>query len=143
MPEYGVNITAQSFPDYDEWSPLDNYWGCTDWMIWYNRLEEFYGSEEARMRWKSAWEQQRVGAGTWDCLYNEQFREFVDDNDLGLENVVADVVTGAGDTISGLASGFGWVGRNIGWILPVALVVGGGAYIYFQVNKGKALKGLL
>jgi hypothetical protein len=64
MADYGLDITAQSLPDYDEWGP-DQHWGCTDWMVWYDKLKEEYGKNEARVVWKSAWEKQ----GYWDVLY--------------------------------------------------------------------------
>ena len=57
MADYGMDITANSYPDYDSWG-WDNYWGCTDWMIWYGKLKEAYGTTEAKQRWKSAWEMQ-------------------------------------------------------------------------------------
>ena len=136
MPEYGANITYASFPDYDEvgW---DSYWGCTDWMIWYNRLEQHYGTQEARFRWKSAWEQQGTFSGTWDCLCNDQFREFVETNQLGLESYIADVVTSTQDIVTNTFSSFGWLSKNLKWIIPVGLVVVGAGYLYFQGSKIK------
>ena len=113
MADYGANITYASYPDYDDWGPFDNYWGCTDWMIWYDRLEEYYGTDSARERWVSAWDQQSAGSGTWDCLYNDQFREFVQTNNLGLESAIADVVTTVQDTATNTLSSFNWLSKRI------------------------------
>ena len=136
MADYGANITYASFPDYDDWG-WDNYWSCTDWMIWYKRLEEQYGSVEARLRWKSAWEQQSAGSGTWDCLYNDQFRDFVETNQLGIESYVADVVTSTQDIVTGAFGSAAWLSKNLKWIIPVGLVVVGVGYLYFQGSKVK------
>jgi hypothetical protein len=134
MADYGTNITWQSYPDYDEWL-WDDYWECTDWMIWYNRLEEYYGASEARLKWKSAWEQQSSGSATWDCLYNEVFRKFVEDNELGLESYIADIVTTTQGIVKNSLGAVGWITKNAKWIIPLGLVVVGGGYIYMQYKK--------
>ena len=130
MPEYGMDITAESYPDYDGWG-FDNYWKCTDWMIWYGKLKEAYGTTEAKLRWKSAWEKQDASASPylW-CLYSDDFYDFVRDNDLGLSNTLADVTSGAGTAVSGVFKGLGWFGKNIVWIAPTVLLIAGVAYGY-------------
>ena len=143
MADYGANITYASYPDYDDWDPFDNYWGCTDWMIWYDRLEEYYGTDSARERWVSAWDQQSAGSGTWDCLYNDQFREFVQTNNLGLESAIADVVTTVQDTATNTLSSFNWLSKNLKWILPVGLVVVGVGYLVIQGGKFKGATKLI
>jgi len=129
MPEYGLDITAQSLPDYDDWGP-DQYWGCTDWMVWYDRLKEEHGKNEARIIWKSAWEKQ----GYWDYAYNQcplqdDFRDFSRKNKLDSTGIFSDFFVGLGDTASGAFKSLGWIGRNLPWIVPIALVVTGGFYV--------------
>jgi hypothetical protein len=137
MADYGANITYASFPDYDDWG-WDNYWGCSDWMIWYDRLEEYYGTDEARNRWRSAWEKQDVTSGTWDCLYNDQFREFVETNQLGVESFIADTVTTVQNTAKNTLDSFGWISKNLKWILPVGLIVVGVGYLVIKGGKFQA-----
>jgi hypothetical protein len=134
MADYGINITWQSYPDYDEWF-WDDYWQCTDWMIWYDRLVEHYELSEARLKWKSAWEQQSAGSATWDCLYNETFRQFVEDNELGLESYLADIVTTSQGIVKNTLGTVAWLGKNSTWIIPLGLVLVGGGYIYMQYKK--------
>ena len=130
MADYGMDITANSFPDYDDWG-VDNYWKCTDWMIWYGKLKEAYGAAEARLRWKSAWEKQDATASPylW-CLYSDDFYDFVRKNELGIDNTLADVTSGAGNAVSGVFKGLGWFGQNIVWILPTVAIVVGAVYGY-------------
>ena len=141
MADYGANITYASYPDYDGFG-WDNYWNCTDWTIWYGRLEAHYGTVSARERWKSAWEQQSAGSATWDCLYNEQFRQFVETNNLGLESTLANVVTDGKEVVSGIFGSAAWLGKNLKWIIPVGLVVVGVGYLYFQGSKLKGASDL-
>ena len=128
MADYGMDITANSYPDYDSWG-YDNYWSCTDWMIWYGKLKQAYGADEARLRWKSAWEKQDATASPylW-CLYSDDFYDFVRENELGLENTIADVTAGTGSALTGLLGGLGWFGRNLKWIAPTALILVGSVY---------------
>ena len=106
-------------------------------MIWYGRLEEQYGSVEARERWMSAWEQQDATSATWDCLYNETFRQFVSTNNLGVESYLADVVTSGQEIGKNVLGSLGWLSKNLKWIIPVGLVVVGAGYLYFQGSKIK------
>ena len=129
MPDYGLDITAQSLPDYDEWGP-DQYWGCTDWMIWYDKLKDEHGKTEARLIWKSAWEQQ----GYFDYPYNQcplqdDFRDFSRKNKLDSTGLFSDFFVGIGDTLSGGFRSLGWLGRNLPWIVPIGLVVTGAFYV--------------
>ena len=129
MADYGLDITAQSLPDYDEWGP-DQHWGCTDWMVWYDKLKEEYGKKEARVVWKSAWEKQ----GYWDAPYNEcplqdSFRTFSKKNKLDSTGLFSDFLVGISDTASGAFKSVGWLGRNLPWILPVGLVITGSFYV--------------
>lgn len=136
MADYGADITYASYPDYDDWG-WDNYWGCTDWQIWYTKLEEFYGSVEARQRWKSAWEKQDATSNTWKCLYNDSFRNFVEENQLGVESYTADVVTGAQGVVTNIFGSAAWLSKNLKWILPLGLVVVGVGYLALQGGKLK------
>ena len=52
-------IVAQSTPNYDDFG-IDDYWTCTDWTIWYTELQNEYGKTEARLIWRSAWENQDI-----------------------------------------------------------------------------------
>ena len=81
MPEYGMDISAESYPDYDGFG-WDNYWSCTDWMIWYGKLKQAYGVSEAKLRWKSAWEKQDNTSNPylW-CMYSDDFYAFIKEND--------------------------------------------------------------
>ena len=129
MPEYGLNITAQSLPDYDDWG-MDQYWTCSDWMIWYDKLKDFHGKTDARIKWKSAWEKQ----GYWDhainqCPLEQTFRDFSRKNKLDSAGLLSDALVGLGDTLSGGFKTLGWFGKNLPWILPVGLVIVGGFYI--------------
>jgi len=141
MAEYGTNITWESYPDYDEWL-WDDYWQCTDWMIWYERLLEHFGEVEAKFKWKSAWEKQSSGSATWSCLYNEVFRNFVEDNGLGLESYIADVVKTSQGIVKDTLGFASWITRNAKWIIPIGLVVVGGGYLYFQGSKLKGAANL-
>ena len=137
MADYGMDITAQSLPDYDGLG-WDNYWTCTDWMIWYGKLKEGFGTEEAKFRWKSAWEKQDSTASPYMwCLYSDEFYEFIRDNELGLSNVIADVTSGGGAAITGLFGGLGWFGKNIKWIVPAGLI---GVGLVYGFKFYKALK---
>lgn len=129
MADYGLDITAQSIPDYDEWGP-DQYWGCTDWMVWYDKLKEEKGKKEARVVWRSAWEKQ----GYWDFPYNQcplqdDFRSFSKKNKLNSTGLFSDFLVGLSDTASGTFKSVGWIGRNLPWILPLGLVITGSFYV--------------
>lgn len=128
MPEYGQSITWQSKPDYDGWG-ADRYWSCADWMIWFDRLEEKYGSAEAKLLWKSAWDKQ----DSWEsnvnwCKYEPMFNKFLKENELGSSNLVADAALGLGALGTSALKGLGWFGRNAGWVVPTALMIGGVVY---------------
>lgn len=128
MPEYGQQITWESQPDYDKWG-ADKYWSCTDWIIWFDRLKEHYGKEEARLLWKSAWDKQ----DSWEaninwCKYEPMFNEFLKKNELGSSNLLADAALGVGTLGTTALKGLGWFGRNASWVVPTALIVGGLVY---------------
>jgi len=130
MADYGMNITADSLPDYDGFG-WDKYWTCTDWMIWYSRLKDAHGAAEARLTWKTHWEQQDSTASPYMwCLYSDDFYAFIKENELGLKNNIADITSSGGKAITGLFKGFGWIGQNIIWIAPTILIIGGAAYGY-------------
>ena len=129
MPEYGLDITAQSLPDYDDFG-FDQYWGCTDWMVWYDRLKEEHGKKEARIIWKSAWEKQDYFDYAYNqCPLQDDFRDFSRKNRLDSTGLFSDFFVGLGDTASGAFKSLGWIGRNLPWIVPLTLVVTGGFYV--------------
>ena len=96
MPDYGQNITWESYPDYDSWG-ADKYWSCTDWIIWHGKLKEKYGSDEAKLIWRSAWDAQDSWEANYSwCKYEPMFNDFLKQNDLGSSNLVADALLGVG-----------------------------------------------
>ena len=123
-----MDISAESYPDYDGFG-WDNYWSCTDWMIWYGKLKQAYGVSEAKLRWKSAWEKQDNTSNPylW-CMYSDDFYEFIREEELGLSNTLADVSSGVGTGVTGIFKGFGWIGRNIVWLAPAVLIIAGAGY---------------
>jgi hypothetical protein len=54
-------ITADSYPDYDDWG-YDDYWSITDWQTFYDKLIQKYGADEGSRRWLDAWHRQSWGA---------------------------------------------------------------------------------
>lgn len=50
----GYTITADSYPDYDDWG-WDDYWSIADWQTFYDKLIEKYGADEGSRRWLDAW----------------------------------------------------------------------------------------
>lgn len=47
-------ITASSQPVYDSWG-FGDYWGCPEWIEWYNQLKAVYGAQNADYIWSKAW----------------------------------------------------------------------------------------
>lgn len=53
MPVF-FNINASSQPVYDAWG-FGEYWGCAEWIKWYNELRKVYTREESDYIWSKAW----------------------------------------------------------------------------------------
>tara|TARA_R110000824_G_scaffold136918_1_gene300915 strand:- start:343 stop:759 length:417 start_codon:yes stop_codon:yes gene_type:complete len=129
MADYGADITWESVPDYDGWG-WDTYWSCADWMIWYNKLDEHYGASEARLLWKSAWNEQGIWESNYNwCKYDPTFNQFLKDNELGESHLLADTVIDTTEAAGGVLGSLGWVGKNLKWILPSALIIVGLSYV--------------
>lgn len=137
MPDYGQNITWESYPDYDSWG-ADKYWSCTDWIIWHGKLKEKYGSDEAKLIWRSAWDTQDSWEANYSwCKYEPMFNDFLKQNDLGSSNLVADALLGVGSLGTSALKGLGWFGRNSGWVVPTVLI---GAGIVYALKIRKLIK---
>lgn len=134
MADYGADIKWDSIPEYDGWG-FDKYWSCADWMIWFDKLSGHYATEEARLIWKSAWNEQDIWESNYNwCKYEPSFNKFLDDNKLGESHLLADAIITTTDTAGGLLDGLGFVGRNLKWILPSALIIVGVSYA-FKIRK--------
>jgi hypothetical protein len=107
-------------------------------MIWYERLKEHYGADEARLMWMSAWEAQDAWESNYNwCKYSQEFNEFTHKNGLGASHLLADTLVGGTNIVGGALKGVAWVGRNLVWIAPVALI---GAGVVYALKFRKLLK---
>ncbi len=52
MPTFVIN--ADSTPLYDSFGWAD-YWGCAEWIQWYNALKTKYNTDQANYIWSKAW----------------------------------------------------------------------------------------
>ena len=108
--DYGDDITYNSEPDYDSIIPFDSQWGCFDWRLWYEELEDEYGDVEAKQKWEDAWAKQGTLYGNeGDCKLNKEWKEWADR--------------------------VGFLGRNIKLII-VGIGIFGGLYFYKEFIKG-------
>lgn len=105
-------INASSQPLYDTWGTAD-FWGCEDWMKWYDELRKVYSAEQSDYLWSKAWldgvSSVSGGNGTapgsnyivdsvpLDCrTFNQSFRDFLDQH----SNLKSAVYSGLGGLIA-------------------------------------------
>lgn len=108
----GFVVTADSSPVYDTFGFAD-YWGCAEWIQWWNALNKKYGKDGADYVWGAAWldglSNSAGGNGTapgssWiidsvplDCrTLDGNFKTFIDGN----ENIYNVVYSGIGGLIA-------------------------------------------
>tara|TARA_R110000744_G_scaffold71549_5_gene144255 strand:+ start:5758 stop:6207 length:450 start_codon:yes stop_codon:yes gene_type:complete len=142
--DYGDDITYNSEPDYDSIIPFDSQWGCFDWRLWYEELEDEYGDVEAKQKWEDAWAKQGTLYGNeGDCKLNKEWKEWADSKNLQydhtalhqLDSWLYGLTQGVGDAATGVVGGVGFLGRNLKLII-VGIGIFGGLYVYKEYIKG-------
>ena len=86
--QYGNDITYQSLPDYDTLVPFDTAWDCEDWRIYFERLEEEFGTDQARRIWNDAWSNNGANADVLSCKYGDAWRNWADSNGLIYDHLI-------------------------------------------------------
>lgn len=152
----GATITADSIPDYDEWLP-DDYWTCTQWVLWHQLNVTKYGLQIANQKFIDAWEQQDdfMSPMIW-CKYDASFINYFKAQGIEggwlLSNAVVavtnvadsagEVVTNTAGAASSLSSGVKSVANVAKYAAPFlavgAIVWGVDKYVYPIFPKRKA-----
>ncbi len=150
--EYGNDITHESQPDYDSNVPYDSSWDCEDWRIYYEALEDEYGSTEATRIWNNKWRETPTnpltlglysGADNLDCKYSEAWRSWADSKGLEYDHLILgqfdswlyDTGDEVGGAVSGVGSAIAFLGKNLKYIV-IGVLVFGGLYAYKNFIKG-------
>lgn len=142
--KFDPTLGYAAVPNYDSWTFFDDYWGMEEWKQWYNALASQGNVADARNHWKTAWSSYREPfsyqgntEGTARSLtpresdypvFNSQFRSWMKDNGLWVDqNWVSSVITAgdtavdsAGDIVEGAGKTAGWLGRNLPIVLGLA-----------------------
>lgn len=138
-------ITADSTPDLDDWG-YDDFWTCSDWMLWHGLVKKKYGKPEADRRFIHHWNLQTLGAHALDCRsFNTAFRDFLKkerllDEAYGSAGILApigavtDVVSSGSDVVSDTAKGAETAGKLLKWGLPL-LLVGGALFLGLKIRN--------
>tara|TARA_Y100000114_G_scaffold136970_1_gene138869 strand:- start:927 stop:1403 length:477 start_codon:yes stop_codon:yes gene_type:complete len=141
--QYGNDITYQSLPDYDTLVPFDTAWDCEDWRIYFERLEEEFGTDQARRIWNNAWSNNGANADVLSCKYGEAWRNWADSNGLIYDHLILgqidswmyDTGSAVGGAVTGVGQAVQFLGKNFKYIIAGALVFVG-LYAYKNYIKG-------
>lgn len=136
-------ITAESVPDYDDWG-WDNYWTCNDWVEWHKALKKKFGKEKADSVWISAWDKQDMFEHNMNwCKYDSGFAHYMSSENLPVGHLLSDVIVGAGDVGGNLIDAAAGTSKVLKIIIPVAIVLASGIFLYWGYKtfvKGKVGK---
>ncbi len=141
--DYGNNITHESQPDYDTLVPYDSSWDCEDWRIYYEALEDEYGTSQATRIWNEKWRDNGHLSDVLDCKYSESWRSWADSKGLEYDHLILgqldswlyDTGDEVGGAVTGVGSALGFLGKNLKYIVMGVLVFGG-LYAYKNFIKG-------
>ena len=152
------NIKYNSKPVYDSFGTAD-YWGCVEWVRWYNELEAFYGNDKAEKIWSDAWLDGlsvagggrgiAVGSGyvfdsvPIDCRsFNNQFISFLDEHPnlnavvrKGIAGLITRPISIGSEVVSGIVSGVSSGVKALKYIVPLVLVGGLIGIMYWSFRK--------
>ena len=148
--QYGNDITYQSEPDYDTLVPYDSSWSCEDWRIYYEVLEEEYGSQQARRIWNEKWAETPTyplglysASDNLNCKYSDEWRNWANSKGLEYAHLILgqidswlyDTGDSVGGAVTGVGQGIQFLGKNLKYIVLGALVFVG-LYAYKNYIKG-------
>jgi hypothetical protein len=135
-------ITADSTPVLDTWGWGD-FWNAQDWQVWHSKNVVKYGKAKANEKFVNFWNSQSIDANPYNwAKYDTTFRAYLKQWDLlsAVTNVVADVLVGATDVISGgveavgdISEGVGATAKTFKMLLPIVLIIA--AYILLTTFK--------
>lgn len=125
-------ITADTEPVLDGWGWAE-YWSVYDWIKYHQLNVTKYGKAKANEKFLTYWNAQSTDANPWNWgKYNPDFRAYLKKYDLlpSVTNVIADVVSGAGEVVSGgveavkdITEGAGSTIKTASMLLPIIFVV--------------------
>ena len=148
--DYGDDITHLSEPDHDSLMPLDSSWSCLDWKLYYEALEDEYGSSKARDIWNEKWQETPTyplgfisRANNLRCKYTDDWRSWADSKGLvydhlilgQLDSWIQGTTESVGGAVTGGVGAVEFLTKNLKWILLGGLVFIG-AYAYKNFIKG-------
>ena len=151
--DYGDDITHLSEPDYDSNLPYDSSWSCLDWKLYYEALEDEYGSTKAREIWNDKWRETPTYplglvsmADNLDCKYSDEWRSWADSKGLEYDHLILgqfdswlyDTSDTVGGAVSGGFNAIEFLAKNLKWIVLGGLVFVG-AYAYKNFIKGNKM----
>jgi hypothetical protein len=129
-------ITAQSFPDYDDWG-FDDYWGPEDWITWHKKLKGEYGLDQANRLFITAYSNAGTFGAEWSWrTMNTPFRKyaraqgFYDALFSGIGGLIgrgialgSDLLEGAGEVTSGVGEVAGEIPEALSGIVTTLKIV--------------------
>jgi len=143
VPLYNDNI-------FKFWNWLDNTWNCNDWQTWHKNMNRKYGIEFANDKFLTYWNDLATGSFAIDCRsFDTSFRDYM--KSVGLFNslysgvgiisqpigIGSDIITNAGEAISGAAKGTRKTINTLSFLLPLLLII---AVIFAIVYFSKKYK---
>ena len=142
MPNYidslGNTMTCETQPNFDSWSPFDDYWLCVDWVTYHKKLVNDcgYSNDEALNIVQQKLQDRRLFGNEFFCQFDSEFREYFEDKgaDFGF---FSSIFYNTGKGVESVSSGFAKAGSILNLAIPVAFV---GVGIYFAVKAYKKLK---
>lgn len=114
---------------------------CTEWIVYFDKLEKKFGSSNARNIWLKTW----AVHGSTSCTTNPAFLKFTQKNDIDVSNAATRAVA----DISQIGSNFLGLGKGITKALAVGVpavmlsVVAIILYFLFKTAKSTDAKDLI
>jgi len=139
-------ITADSEPDLDGWG-FDSYWDASNWVYWFNRNQEKYGSSRAKEKWSYYANKHTVGAAFNDWkIWNPDWVEFLKLNGLdgnftiistlaALPGAAASAAENVVESVVDVTEGVQSVTKQSRWIIWLLVAV----LLYFVLKKLRLL----
>ena len=96
--EENNNIFWYSTPVYDEcdfWFYDNPYWNCLEWKIWFEKLEDHYGLDQAVEIWSLAWGKQAsylCANPFFVCKYDKEFSDFFLSKGIDVGHILSSII---------------------------------------------------
>lgn len=79
----------RALPDFNGWSPTDDFWTCADFIVWFKAIETQYGTDAATMKFCAVWAEKPL-AGFWTqdnvCGKDAAFVNYFASKKINVEN---------------------------------------------------------